>query len=830
MGLAIGCNRFDNSKSSLAVELATNEKTEPAGYFTTPFQDESQFIVETILSDLAEQVFYAKHHQLPDKKDFSVRALEKPGSPLDAPVYAVKIALGSGQPVLQTELKVSGPIWSPEVYRDATAALVKETGLERSKSHGTGDTALLLALTDAKASTIEKENQKLSQALERDFSNPVLHEQAAVLVGAFALREHSGDFFEIRSPLCRLTAHLALAHELSAGKAQGVNGCIAEAMLQTLMNDEAAAVEKLGGIKSSDEAVAEWARTLEADNTGDYRPLAKLKFPSRIERIAWFRAFAGSVKVGPAWWKLGDSEKGQTDFLRIGNEHDFSVEMGHQLLGLSLKAELGEIATVYGISHGDRLKATELTNVLNQLPERCFGGDGKLRVIGWGQWAMFFQRQLCHAVEQNFDFMENRWGVPDEAKKFSAQCDKLFAGLRLYPFVRRFNCTDVASYHNAIDDGFKVTVATPQLVPAECWNYLCYRPSFAERYTPNPNPHVNEWHKHNPPPGTVYNLEPRLDHPSLISRPDATNRIAKLYEMAPYDENISDYILQSKYHKQPAYEQAVSLYRPVLDYKIHPMTIVAGTVCGQPERYEKLMSAVAELNPSRYFALGEYFRDREQEDKAAVYYEKAVELDSDTVEISNYAGWLVKYYLKKGQIEKARDLANMAGEVYSSCGLQSKGEFLEATGKYFEAFDCYLKLETRYDDSGPIIGFCLRYKAKTGDNQFDSELQKRSINLFPKGIETVSLSSFQSPPTDGVLVAQENDLVRKAGLHARDVIVAIYGIRVHNFKQYVCGRGTMDDPVLDLIVWQHGSYHEIKASPPNHRFGTGADFTNYLAK
>ena len=36
------------------------------GYFQTDFQDESQFIVETIATDLAEQVYYAKFHRLPD--------------------------------------------------------------------------------------------------------------------------------------------------------------------------------------------------------------------------------------------------------------------------------------------------------------------------------------------------------------------------------------------------------------------------------------------------------------------------------------------------------------------------------------------------------------------------------------------------------------------------------------------------------------------------------------------------------------------------------------------------------------------------------------------
>ena len=52
-----------------------------SGYFQTPFQDESQFIVEAIVSDLAQQIFYAEFHQLPAPDDFLVTATEKPGSP-----------------------------------------------------------------------------------------------------------------------------------------------------------------------------------------------------------------------------------------------------------------------------------------------------------------------------------------------------------------------------------------------------------------------------------------------------------------------------------------------------------------------------------------------------------------------------------------------------------------------------------------------------------------------------------------------------------------------------------------------------------------------------
>ena len=215
-----------------------------------------------------------------------------------------------------------------------------------------------------------------------------------MLLGAFTLREHSGDFFDIRSPLCRMTAHLAMAQYLAGDRPPGVNGRVAEAMLWTLMNNQAPALEKLSGIETNAEAVARWVRTLQAINTSDYRPLAQTQDLSPIERTAWFLAFARSVDTDVGWTKLTEEEKQAVDFARIANEEDYSVETGHQLLAVSLPLELREIATVYKLSRGRAITKKDPVDALNAMPGRCFETDGnrgvKVQVIGWGLWAGFF--------------------------------------------------------------------------------------------------------------------------------------------------------------------------------------------------------------------------------------------------------------------------------------------------------------------------------------------------------------------------------------------------------------------------------------------------------
>jgi len=266
----------------------------------------------------------------------------------------------------------------------------------------------------------------------------------------------------------------------------------------------------------------------------------------------------------------------------------------------------------------------------------------------------------------------------------------------------------------------------------------------------------------------------------------------------------------------------------MLSYSPTAITTVANTVYDQPDRYEKLTLQAAQLNPASYYTLGNYYLNRHDEDKTAQYYDQDCASDPDSVRVSNIADWRVRYYLKKGQTDKARQIAADGAEVYSSVGLQAQAIFFELTSNYDEAFNWFAKDEERYNESTPLIDFCMRYKIKTGDSRFDSEMQKRVSKIFSDGIEKVSLKDFSSPPTDGTLIRQNNELLAAAGLKSGDVIVAVYGVRVHNFAQYCYGRGLKDTPELDLIVWQGDGYREFKPAPPNRLFG--ADFGDFPSR
>src|SRR5271168_2955246 len=94
LGLA-GCNRWPGFGTSHSPD-----------YFQTDFQDESQFIVETIVTDLAEQIYFAQFDRLPQKDEFHVSATETSDSSFDTPSYDVQVDFDSKLHGIKSRLKV----------------------------------------------------------------------------------------------------------------------------------------------------------------------------------------------------------------------------------------------------------------------------------------------------------------------------------------------------------------------------------------------------------------------------------------------------------------------------------------------------------------------------------------------------------------------------------------------------------------------------------------------------------------------------------------------------------------------------------------------------
>ncbi len=806
--------------------------------FDTHWSTETQFIVESTVIDLAGMAYYAKHGQAVGAGQLQVEAQEVAG-PGGQPVMYVLRIRDPADLRIETKLSVTGSIWDPKMYRAVVAMLFDSLNVDPARQPPEDSShRMLRGLSDGTPGVVERENGTISAELRSNFLSPGRHEQAALVLAAFTLREYSGKFFEIRSELCRMTAHLAFAQALRRGATASPEGQLASATLAALYDDQRSALQQLEGLPAGDPAIEAWVRALRIRITGDYRLLAGAEVPTFMERREAFAAQLRAVNPAAVNGMLAETDefREHSDWARILNARGAGVEIGHEILRRSLGDEISEARQVYLLATGEELREDAFVEKLNVEPEPCVtgqsGGPPVVRVIGWGHWAAFLQRHLCHAIQSDFKFLQTMWGVPEQARNYRDAVDRRFSQLRLYPFVRRQNATEGPYYRQAQDAEMAVIHHRPHLVPVEVWNEICDKVPCADVYFPPPHPYVNEWHRFNPPPGTAYDLEPRMRHPSLTNRPDCVALLAGLHEMAPYDATVTHFYLWQHVGAQrwtqptgPAMEKG---YGPVLDFDSNVIAAIADAYKTEPERYAQWMGRAAHIDPLWNYPLAEFYVAAGRDADAARAYEKIVFSDPDAVRMSIHCGWLVKYYERNGSHAEATSLARNAAEVYSSSGLQSLASLLEMRGDFAGAIEYYRKVYERYNSPGSLVACLLRYQRATGRSVEDPVLRRLVLRILPKGLEKINDEKLERPPRLGVVLQQESPETRKAGLKRTDVIVGGRGYKVYGSASYEAVRDMDPNTPFVLHVWRNGDYRRINAAPPDNRFGVGLN--DYVAK
>ena len=806
--------------------------------FDTHWKTETQFIVESTVIDLAGMAYFASRGRALDGSRLEVDAREiapKEGKPL---TYQLRVSFPAAF-AIETIVPVTNSIWAPEMYRNVVGLLFNQLQIDPARLPAADDIghAALRELTGSTAAVVERENEVISAALEKHFLSPALHEQAALVLVAFTLREHSGLFSETRSEQCRIAAHLAFAQALRGNSRASMEGQFAAAALAMFYDDQRSALQQLSAIAPSDLSEESWVRALRIRITGDYRLAAGTKNPTLLERREEFAARVRGIEPQQANRTLPEADEIRTlsDWSRILNEHNPGVGIGHEILARSLGAEINEAEQVYLSATGEELGETAFIEKLNAEPGPCVTGSGegpaKIKVIGWGLWAAFLQRHLCLSIQSDFAFLQNRWGVPDQARKYRESVDEHFSRLRLFPFLMRQNATEASYYRQAQDASMAVVHHSPHLVPVAVWNEICYKMPFADLYIPPPHAYVNEWHRFNPPPGTAYDIYPRFNHPSLTNRKDFGELLTQLHEMAPYDNSVTHYYLYQRASPGsrtrldgPSLEQG---YAPVLDYSPGLMAGIADAYKGQTDQYEHWMSRAAALQPVWNYALGDFYVAAGRETDAAHAFEKIVFNDPDSVRMSGRCDWLVQYYDRTGATEKATSLAKSAAEVYSQRGLETMARLMEKRGDFTAAIGYHQKIEERYGDSGSLVGCLLRYERVKGKNDYAPELRKLVLGILPRGLEQIGPAMLAGPPKNGTFFKSESAETRKAGIRLTDIIVGVRGYKVNTFAAYDAVRDMEPNTPFKLLVWRNGQYIELSAAPPNNRFGV--DMGNYTA-
>src|SRR5581483_3327686 len=414
--------RIDFSKIGAAP--AAPAVVEKAPMVPTLVQTEELWTVSEVARDLLRMCVYASRQQAAEamRPTATVTAVE--GQPA---VYDVQFRMEPGEHAQASTIRITLPhgLWTPDDYVPLVGELLRavhaptasasaststsfptppSTSTVTSTATATAeDPALLAALLDLQPSTITREDAAISQRLGRNMFDARAHEDAALLLGAFALREAAGRFSDWRDPLTRMTAHLAMASALSSSQSvgYGLSGRYADILRQIMECRAASALARLDAIEASGtsgDPQATWSRVLRMRATLDWRVSMNVHRDSLLERLEFFRMRTETITSQSVLNALTDDElSSQADWGRLTLHNDFGVETGNRVMPGLLSRELREINDVERGTPDAPTQSQTLGAALNNGANGCVSTTG-VHVIGWGTWSRFFQRHLANYV------------------------------------------------------------------------------------------------------------------------------------------------------------------------------------------------------------------------------------------------------------------------------------------------------------------------------------------------------------------------------------------------------------------------------------------------
>lgn len=722
---------------------------------------------------------------------------------------------------LKQMISVARGVWNPASYETWAKQVM-----------GTPDPAvpdatnwqLAQSLLTPGFSVFYTENQRISQFLNQHPTSAAGHLQAALLLGTVALNDFAGEFSDIRIPLNRMVAHMA------AAMAMGISlddpaWRLAESLRLTLCGQQSDALKSLASWKDTG-FMPEWNSILHLRNTSDWRGLRQSSAAAGPAlKTEYFRALSHAIDPAAGIEFLKETgEPPQIANWRAANECNLSVSLGHMISANALNMEMTEAAAA-AKAYGIPVSENDLTWLKAYLdtPEGSpivLGESGlKFDIAGQNLMAGFHQRHFMQATSKLYEFLNDRWGVPESSKKLLAFINTQLPEMRYKPFLQRIVARNQPERikTNAVCE--QIIAKSPQMVTPSLWT--CLRLDQNNKKVLS-SPDFHAWFNPEVPEGTAFETSARLVQ---IGVGDENNDpwLKELWERSPYSYPLSmhnAYLENGRTYENLGGPVVSKWLEPILDYNLSAIRRLAACYKTQPDLYETQMVKAASLDPDCYIEMGDYFANLDSREKAAKYYLAGFHHAIDRVYMANSSLWLVKYLCAQGELETASAVAEDAAEVYSYDGLVTKMWFMEAQGKWEEALDVARKIDARYNGESPIseVACLIRAQSKAAGMMMRPGVAEKIQRFFPKSVQKVSLSDFSLPPTSGVLIQESGPKLVPFGLNKGMVIVAIDGHRVDNFNQYRCLRELSSDPEMSLIVWDGQAYRVSDGKLPNKRF------------
>jgi hypothetical protein len=315
-----------------------------------------------------------------------------------------------------------------------------------------------------------------------------------------------------------------------------------------------------------------------------------------------------------------------------------------------------------------------------------------------------------------------------------------------------------------------------------------------------------------PQPRAIYDAASRIkDSGHSLSLAD----LAAMMRDAPYDHLLAAEYLTRKYGEKPPYDEILKVAGPRKDYDLRVLRLALQHVSDDAERL-LLLRRACEVSGAECIALGAEHASKNRDDDAAASYERAFADPSlDAVTMSNASGWLVSHYYRNRKTKPALQLAELSARTGSFQGLVTLAYLYERFERWDDAEEVYRQAATRYNNPSQLLGFYYRAVHHHKQTGLEPAWQQELARVFPDGLTAVP---GDGPPKRGVVVTRDNDVVRKAGLQAGDIIIGLEGWRVENYRQYSSINAFFENDVVKLTAWR-GRPFDLTLRAPNRLMG-----------
>jgi hypothetical protein len=722
------------------------------------------------------------------------------------------VTASTGAPIQVTAVD---HLWSPETFRPVAERFAQGQVLTLTPVSSSLDSDARNVLTDLTVETLLDENDRLSELLEKDMRSPAAHEAAALLIGAFALRESAGWFHDVRPSLSRLTAHLSTARAHRGVSEEGKDGMLARAILTALVGrqrDALGLVEKFR-LNASTDADRRWIRALRLRITGDWRGMAPTASDSVLERLEHARALRTRLSINEFLdYRQALPEDDSTDWQRIAFFDGLTVEAGNIFTPGNISRELDESALIWSRFHEGEATQNAVLEDLNERPVNAIRQPGGVSVLDWGTWAAHQQRHLAHAL------MSAVYRFPGKRADVIRTYDDTFGKLMLYPVVLRWVAVEPADYRRALALARPLVEGTPEVMPQGAWTLLLDKPPYVG--SPAPFPLDVSWFTPAVPVGTAFDLGLRSLRPGN-PRPPTRAQSAEWARAMPYEVWAVWSNEWLAVDGKPSLASVRAALAPLFAYDATALLKVIDYMTMPDAERLEMTKAICDLAAGHCQRLGELLLIQNREALAAAAYDRWESKSRDRVDVASGVTWLVRYHQRMGNVTRAEAVVRKAGEVESVRGLQELAEWHDRAGRYTEAERTYRHIIEQYEDvTVPLGTFLVRQSLRTSNPNLQTEASELLRPLFPGGLEPMAKHNLPAVPSDGVAFTTFGPRPHALGMRFTDIIVGIDGWRVRTAAQYLAVTRFRHDDMMALTVWRDGRYQDLRVRVPERSFGT----------